>query len=358
MRILQYLFLIVMLLLLGAIAFILTEDPNYNIQKTRVVPYKAVVAQEFISELNYWNLFMDWPSAKPENKSQQTLQGLFFDHNTQEHPSGLFRLKVRSAQDVSGKVVLDNQSMYYKWHITPTKTGQALVRLRAHGEVSFQTRFLAFFNGGVKLFVEEKLTQSLENLDRTIRQEWVTAQYKTEGFVHFKMQHGLAKKWASSPAHFNKNLQLLKIQMVHLFQKNKIPQYANPILRYDVLDKNQRLVRFTVGVPTIKQVFVADESDVCSYSIPHFTAIKVRLTGYYDHIEKAMNKAKAFAEKEHYYPNTTYAPLVVFRRDVNTEIHPSRWVTDVYWPVYPKHIYRAAAPLPSVVTDSTAVQVP
>lgn len=353
MRILQYLFLIAVLLLFGGAVFILTENPEFNLRTSKQWTFSSQSTAEILAEPRYWDLFMDWPSAQPVTASQHRLQGLFFNHQTAEHPSGLYLCAPSTPQQVWAKAVIDQATTDYRWHIDRLPHGQVRVTLSAQGRVSFQTRFLAFFNGGVQAFVRQKLANSVSQLQKTLYREWGRFSLQKGAFVRFNPQQGLARTVHCS--------QIVAPQAIHqtvarlrLLQKNnRLALVAPYCLRWGTAAPRQ--AKLTVGLPLAKVVFPSEPSDVHAFQIPAFFAYRVRMQGHYRFMNNALRQAQQQAQAAGYYPNRNVQPIFMLQRDAQQSAQPSTWITDVYWPVYPKSRPRISMPTPTVVADSTAV---
>jgi len=351
MRIVQYLFLIAVLLLFGGAVFILTENPSFDLECSRQWKCSSQSTAEILSEPRYWDLFMDWPSAQPETASQSRLQGLFFNHQTAEHPSGLYLCAPSTPQRVWAKAVIDQATTDYQWHITALPKGMVRVTLRAQGKVSFQTRFLAFFNGGVQAFVREKLNNSVAQLQQTLYREWGRFRVQKGAFVKFNAQQGLARTVRVPKGEWPKAIQQTVIRLRQLQKNNRLKATAPYCLRLGLTSND---LKCTVGIPMSKPVYPSDPSDVHAFQIPAFFAYRVRMQGHYRFISNALRNAQQQAQAEGYYPNRNTQPILMLQRDAQQSARPSSWITDVYWPVYPKSRPRVAPAMPTTVADSTS----
>lgn len=148
--------------------------------------------------------------------------------------------------------------------------------------------------------------------------------------------------------------------MVYFFKKNKLAMAGKPFVQYERYDVANDFVTFLVCVPTTKQVFVASGSDMTSGEIVPFTCLKTTLTGDYSHTQEAWTKAKKHIKDNGFQENFAGKYTEVYIKTIDDIKQPSKWVTEIHIPVFPKAT--VAAPtldLPATAnTTATPTETP
>ena len=113
---------------------------------------------------------------------------------------------------------------------------------------------------------------------------------------------------------------------------------GKPFVNYDKYDVTGDFATISVCIPVSQQVFISDGSDVGSGEIIAFTCLKTTLTGDYSHSKEAWSKAKKYIAdnglKENFAGNYTE----VYVKTIDDIKQPSKWITEIYIPVFPKAI--------------------
>lgn len=143
--------------------------------------------------------------------------------------------------------------------------------------------------------------------------------------------------------------------MVHFFYKNKIAMTGKPFVMYDRYDVTNDIATISVCIPVGKEVFISPGSDVSSGEIIAFTCLKTTLTGDYSHSKEAWAKAQKYIADNGLKQNFAGNYSEVYVKTIDDIKQPSKWVTEIYIPVFPKAI---ELPKPTVVVPATAVKSP
>ena len=142
--------------------------------------------------------------------------------------------------------------------------------------------------------------------------------------------------------------------MIHFFNKNKIAMTGKPFVMYDRYDVANDIATISVCIPVGKEVFISPGSDVSSGEIIAFTCLKTTLTGDYSHSKEAWSKAQKYIADNGLKQNFAGNYSEVYVKTIDDIKQPSKWVTEIYIPVFPK----AEAPKPVIATPTTTVVTP
>jgi len=127
-------------------------------------------------------------------------------------------------------------------------------------------------------------------------------------------------------------------RMVHFFKKNKIAMAGKPFISYDKYDVANDFATISVGIPVREQIFISPGSDVASGEIIAFTCLKTTLTGDYSHTKEAWTKTQKYIVDNGFKQNFAGAYTEVYSKTIDDVKQPSKWVTEIYIPVFPKAV--------------------
>ncbi len=198
------------------------------------------------------------------------------------------------------------------------------------------TKINTCFSGGMANILTDAIEKSLRNLDKTLDYEMKTYSIKVNGIVQRSSGFCLKQTVSCKIKSLSKNIKIIMPRMVYFFKKNQLAMAGKPFVQYERYDVANDIVTFSVCVPTNKQIFVASGSDVTSGEIVPFTCLKTTLTGDYSHTQEAWTKARKHIADNGFKENFAGKYTEVYIKTIDEIKQPSKWVTEIHIPVFPK----------------------
>jgi hypothetical protein len=113
---------------------------------------------------------------------------------------------------------------------------------------------------------------------------------------------------------------------------------GKPFLIYHTYDVTSGLTKVSFCVPIKTQILTSSGSDILAGKLEPFDAIKTTLNGDYSHTQKVLDQTKVYINTNKIVIDPTFSHLEIFTTS-RTEIkNPSKWVTEIYYPLQPKII--------------------
>jgi effector-binding domain-containing protein len=147
-------------------------------------------------------------------------------------------------------------------------------------------------------------------------------------------------------------IKILVPRMEHFFEKNKIAASGKPFIMYHKYDRTNDDVGFSVCMPVKDSIHIMPGSDIESSELPNYTSLKTTLVGDYSHTQIAWKKAFNYISDNNLERNRLGQVIEVYVKGRNDSKSPSKWITEIYVPVYPK---AAPKPVSRKPSDSTKV---
>jgi effector-binding domain-containing protein len=221
--------------------------------------------------------------------------------------------------------------------------------------MDLMTKISSFFKGGVVSILGDTYEKSLRNLDKTLHYEMKTYTIKVNGIVQRPSGFCLKQTVSCHIKSVPKNIKIMMGRMVHFFRKNKIPMTGKPFVSYDKYDVANDFATISVCIPVAELISIADGSDVASGEIIAFTCLKTTLTGDYSHSREAWAKAQKYISDTGLKQNFAGNYTEVYVKTIDDVKQPSKWVTEIYIPVFPKAI---ELPQPIAAPAGQAAEAP
>lgn len=356
MRILKYLFLLFFLFFIGLTVFVSTQKADYDVTSSKIIKNPRATVFNYINDFRNWETFGSWIEA--DQSIQFTYPELTIGKGasctwTGDDGNGtLNTLFVKENDSISQKMLLNGEHSEMFWKFKDT-IGGTKVTWRNKGTLDFKTKISAFFKGGIAAVVGDIYEKSLENLNKTLDYEINTFKIKINGIVTKKGGYYLKQFMHCKQKEVDKNIKVLVPRMEHFFEKNKLIANGKPFIIYHKYDRTNDDVRFSVCMPVRDSINIMPGSDIESGEMANYTSLKTTLVGDYSHTQLAWKKAFDYISKNHLERNKSGQVIEVYtqgRKDIKS---PSKWITEVYVPIYPKAVPKSIVRKP---VDSTKIE--
>lgn len=341
MRILKYIFLLLLLALVGITVYVATQKGHFEVTSSSVIKTSKSTVFEYVSDYKNWETFGSW---------MQKDNAIKFNYPAKTMGYGARFSWENGSEEGNIKTVLskDNDSIVHKANFDGTiatvslsfkdTVGGTKVTVHSKGKMNLMTKISTFFEGGITSILEDAYEKSLRNLDKTLNYEMKTYSVKVNGIVQRTSGYCLKQTINCHIKSVSRNVKIMMPRMVHFFKKNKITMTGKPFVMYDRYDVANDIATISVCIPVAQQISISDGSDVSSAEIIAFTCLKTTLTGDYSHSKEAWAKAQKYIADNGFKPNFAGNYTEAYIKTIDDVKQPSKWVTEIYIPVFPKAI--------------------
>lgn len=335
MKILKYVFL---LLVLGAIAltvFIATQNGTYTLEEQKVINVPKPVLYNYLNEYKNWQnlgLLRGADSTATYTFSDRSSgAGAYMTWNKDDNTGKITTTGVAENDSISQSVVLNDLESKISWNFKDT-LNSTKVSIKLTGKLTFTEKAQAFFKGGINNAYEKNLSDGLNNLNAFLVTELRKFDIKVNGevtkinafFLGTSAEGSIAEADASAVATFKK---------LYVFAKqNKIEVKGPPFIIYNAIDKAAKTAKYTYAIQLKEAIYTAAGSEYISGELTGFRALKTTLKGDYSHLPNAWKKADAYIAEKHLHENKTGDYVAVFTKNPMHTNRPSQWITDIYIP--------------------------
>ena len=357
MRILKYIILLVILFIVGLTVFITTQKGEYDVMRSKVIKTPRTTVFDFINDYRNWETFGSWMEEDKnmtfEYPGKTIGKGGFYTWKGKKGNGYSKTVFVKENDSIAQKMIVDEVPSYIFWTFKDT-IGGTKVTWRQKGKMDFKTKIYTFFEGGIDAVLSNMLEKSLFNLAKTLNYEMKTYAIKVNGITQYNSGFYLYQSVTCRIKSVPKNIRIMMPRMVHFFKKNKLPLNGKPFVLYDKYDVDNGIVTLSVCIPVKEKITISTGSDVSSGELLPFTSLKTTLIGDYSHTQEAWKKAKKYIADNELNENIAGRYIEVYKKTLDDVKSPSKWVTEIYIPVFPKVI----TPQPVVSKPETPIVKP
>jgi len=340
MRIVKYIFLLLLLAAVAASVYIGTQSSEFDIQRSKVIAIDQPILFNYVDDYKNWE---DWGPWAEEDKSIQ--------YTYPEKTKGTGASYSWVGKDGNGKMntvkTIQNDSIFQKisfedsdpsdiiWGFQKVNGGTK-VTWRMKGKMDFMMKAFAMFSGGVENMMAPMFEKGLENIDNVLVKELKAYSVEVNGLVRKKGTNYINQSLTCKISSLNRNMGILMRNLTKFAEQNNITVTGAPFTIYDKYDEAAGIVSFAVCLPIEQEIFTSEGSDISGGKFDSYLALKTTLKGDYSHTKEAWNKAYAAIAKNKWMENQYGKYIEVYKRGVKETRKPSQWITEIYIPIVEK----------------------
>lgn len=363
MRIVKYLFLLIVLAIIAISVYVATQKGSFDITTSTIIDVPRPVVFNYVNDYRNWE---DWNQWKKEDPAMTFTYG--------DNTVGKGGNYSWSGDDSEGSAktifVKENDSIAQLVSYAGTEStayisfkdtlGKTKVTWHTKGRLNFISKIKATFKGGTDKLVYGMYEKSLSNLNQLITMEMKTFDVKVNGISQQPASWYIKQTYRCKQEDLQSRLLLVLPKMMKFFKKHNIVTTGSPFIIYENIDTASGMVTFSICGPVSEQVYFAPGSDMGSGQLPAYTALKTTLTGDYSHRPKARKKAADYLAANNLQPNPAIKKIDVFVKSATDIKNPSKWVTELLMPlttVSAPVVARPAVTVPAAPASQQTVEV-
>ena len=351
MRILKYIFLLVLLAFIGITVYVATQKGDFEISKSSLVKTPRSTVFDYVNNYKNWETFGSWMQKDSDikfNYAAKTIgRGAQCFWNKGSDDGHITTVFVNENESIAQKANFNGSTATLSWTFKDT-IGGTKVTIHSQGKMDIMTKIKTFFKGGINSILGDLCEKSLRNLNKTLLYEMKTYSIKVNGIVQQPSGFCLKQTVSCHIKSVSKNIKIMMPIMVHFFKKNKLAIAGKPFVQYDRYDVANDITTISVCIPVRQQIAISPGSDIDSGEVIAFTSLKTTLTGDYSHNQEAWIKARKYINDSGLKENFAGKYTEVYVKTIDDIKQPSKWVTEIYIPVFPK--VEVAKPVVAPVT--------
>lgn len=355
MKILKYIFLLLLLSAIAGAVFIATQNGKYDISEERVIQVPKNVLY------NYVNDYKNWENSGILTGSDTTAvftfpettygQGASASWKLNEIEGTIKTVKLIENDSIFQKAVIDNEESDVTWAFKDTLNATK-VTIRMKGTLTFTEKAYSLIEGGVEEKMEDALEKGLTSLNSFLVDELKTFDVKVHGIVSKTGTFYIGQNITCKISQMDRKLAEAMPKLTQFVKDNKMVTNGNPFTLFKRFDETKDSTNFIVCVPLKEEMFTTPGSEFEGGRIQSFNALKTTLKGDYSHLKKAWNTAHKHIADNQLAPNASGMTIEVYTKNIQNTKKPSHWITDIYIPI------GDATPIPPPVIDTTQVVPP
>lgn len=355
MRILKYLFLLLLLSLVALSIFVATQKGDFTVERSKIINSPKSSVFNYVNDFKNWE---DWNSLAVEDSlinitySKNTIgKGSSCSWDGKQGDGDLQTINIKENDSIHQTMNFNGNSADVSMSFKDT-LGKTKVSWKAKGKMGFLFKVLTAFNGGAEKIFGSVFEKSLINLDKKLDYEINTYSVKVNGLVNNPETFYLAQTFTSEFSKVSKNSAIVISKITTFCKKNNVTISGKPFVIYHTYNTTNELTKMSVCIPIKDPIFLVEGSDISSEKLQPYQAVKTTLTGDYSHTKKALDKTQEYLRANYLSADTAISHIEIYSIGRNEINNPSKWITEIYYPTRPKAVAK-----PTVTTPQTTEEI-
>lgn len=344
MKILKYLFFLILIVIIGGAIYFATKDGSYDISESKVINAPAEVIYNKVKDFKSWQEWGPWMDEDADMEvtyAEKTEgEGASYSWTSAEMGDGSMKtVKVipnkEIDQVISFNTPIGDSDSEVTWRFEPTETpGQTKVTWGMRGEQSLMEKvFMSFQDEDMETAISSMYERGLMNLDKVVMVEMKKFEISVDGITQYSGGFYMYNTSAARQNDLSAKMAPMMGQVMGFMQQNNIPMSGKPFTIYNSVDQANGTVIFSTAIPVKDRVIIPQGSPVLSGYMDPGVALKTTLKGNYDNIPAAYKKAQEYAVTNNLQIDTNTPTFEVYVTDPNEVPNPANYITEIYMPV-------------------------
>jgi ribosome-associated toxin RatA of RatAB toxin-antitoxin module len=336
MRILKYIFQLLLLVFVALSVYLFTQKGSYSVNQKLVIQLPKSTLFNYVNDYRNWDEFhsvlVKDSTTKVDFSKVSVGVGATMDW---ENASGEGSFKTSSFvqnDSIVQKVAWQGNQFHSYWLFKETSKGTE-VSWSISGDLDFKAKLSRFFSKGEDSDIQSTMKATLKNLNQLLTEELNNYTITVDGIQTVNEVFYLQQKSVSTiPDFYSKVFQLFP-KMHLFFEENTITKIGHPMVIVDSYDIPKNKVTFTICLQIPEEIFTSPESETTCGKRDTYQALKVTLKGDYSRSKEARDKGFAYLKANNLQESETSSYMELYVKSSIQTNRPSEWITEIYIPI-------------------------
>lgn len=342
MKILKYLFFLILIVIIAGAIYIATKDGTYQIQESIVIEAPVEVVFEEVNNFQNWENWGPWAEDSDDmiiNYSDITRgQDAAYSWKSEKQGDGEIRttaISVNSTLEQELTFISNYGETHSRitWEFEAVEEGTK-VTWGMQGEQRFMEKLA--FNFMEKSFSElmrPMFRQGLENLQREVKKKMDVYSINVDGVTTHGGGFYMYTTTASKIDQIPEKMQQMYVQVRNYMESNNISILGNPFVLYNQWDEANNSAIYSVGVFTPSLVITPNESTVLNGMMPVQKVVKTTLIGDHKYLRGAWDHADRYMAQNNLQASQAGQAFELYKTGPQDHPNPAKWITEIYIPL-------------------------
>tara|TARA_R110000751_G_scaffold14905_1_gene48380 strand:- start:1021 stop:2076 length:1056 start_codon:yes stop_codon:yes gene_type:complete len=341
MKILKYLFFLLLILFIAGAIYFATKDGSYEVEESQIIEAPISLVYNKVNDYKSWENWGPWKKEDPTmvfNYPEKTSgKGASYSWNGEEVDGSMRTTSAiknqRLEQEITFITPAGERHANVYWQFEKVENGTK-VTWGMRGEHTLMDK--AYFSFTSYDFDEAMRTMyktGLSSLDSSVREDMQAYSIKTDGITQYSGGFYMYVTTSTTlDAARNKIKQMIP-QVNNYMKGNNITVSGKPLSIFNSRDLNNNSAIISSGLPTTSQIIVAEDSTILCGFMPSYTVVKTTLIGDYKNLKEAWSNTETYLAKNNLSKAENSYPFEIYVVGPQDNPNPAEWITELYIPI-------------------------
>ncbi len=340
MKILKYLFFLILIVVIGGAIYFGTMDGDYDISDSKIIKAPVGVVFNKVNEYKTWENWGPWKSEDPNmtfTYAEKT-SGEGASYSWDGDMSGsMTTTKVIPNSEIQQDLTLQtpagerNPKVYWTFEEVPEGTKVTWGMKGEHPLVD--KAYYALSGMDFEAEMHKMNEQGLKGIETAVLADMQKYEINVDGVTQYGGGFYMYATASATMEDISVKISQLMGEVTGYMEENNIPMAGAPFTIYNQIDEAAGTVIFSAGIPTREKVDTPEGSKAISGYMDPITAIKTTLKGDYKNLPEAYAKGAEYIAKNGFVPHPSAKMFEVYPTDPTVVKNPAEWITEIYMPV-------------------------
>jgi effector-binding domain-containing protein/ribosome-associated toxin RatA of RatAB toxin-antitoxin module len=340
MKILKYLFFLLLIIIIGSAIYFGTQDGAFDIQDSEVIPAPPEVI------FNKVNDYKSWEKWGPWKKEDSTLAFTYAEKTSGEGASYSWE------GDMSGSMtttkVIPNKEIYQDlmlktpagernnkvyWTFEKVEGGTKVTWGMKGEHTLIDKAYYAISGFDFNTAMHEMNKSGLDGIAEEVAEDMKQYSINVDGVTQYGGGYYMYTTTVAKQDEVDQKMAPLMNEVLGFVEKHNLNMAGKPFTIYNEIDNANNTVIFSAGIPVKEQVITPEGSPVVCGFMDRVTAIKISLKGNYKHLSEAYLKGRQYISENGHQIDTSRKMFEVYITDPSEVPNPADWLTEIYIPI-------------------------
>jgi len=342
MKILKYLFFLLLILIIAGSIYIATKDGEFQIEETKVIPAPVEMVFSEVNEFKNWENWESW-SEDGEDMIIEYGAKTSGDSASYSWKSTTFedgKITTIAAkpfseinQQISFNTTFGKSTSELYWDFNEIENGTELT-WGMKGNQNFMEKLAFIFKEEtISQMMQPKLKKGLDKLETVVINKMDKYAINVDGVIRYGGGYYMYTTTASKISQVDKKMGAMIAEVSSYMEENSIEKSGNPFVIYNQWNNEAGTVIFSAGIFTPSEVITPTKSEILTGFMPNQKVLKTSLKGDYKNLKEAWDTAFNYLEANNIEVDEEAHSFEVYQNSPNKIANPAKLITHLYIPV-------------------------
>ncbi len=341
MKIVKYLFLLILLFLITVSILVATKNGNYFVKRTKIINVPKTVVFNYISEFKNWEKFGPWKKQDPSIQFTfpEKTSGLnsYYNWTGKDGEGKIKTIFIAENDSINQNMTFNGSESKTSWTFKDTLKGTK-VTWSNKGKLNFTEKLFVFALGGADKVMGKMFDEGLINLNKVLTTSPEIDTYKiiVDGFVKLDTIYYIQKPLSCKVSDLPKKIKTELPIMSKFLYTTENDANGSPFIVYHPKDSLSENIIFSIAIPTKEKIYTSEGSDIVTGQIDDYQAVRAKLFGNYTHKKEAYKQLYEYMTKNKLEKTPRNKIIEIITKNIVNDKTVSNWITEICIPVRPK----------------------